>query len=365
MSDAQEKTEQATDKRMREVRSKGELSKSQDVTAWLGVAAAALMMPATIAAGSKAAAAQMSAVRSVIADPDPGRAISALEEALGSLAGTLTPLMAAVVIAVVAGSAVQGGIYIKKFKGHYEQFNLLEGVKRTLGTQALWQGVKTLLKTGVVALVLYVVAQGLMPVLLGAGSMPLSALISEAVGGVSSLIQFAVFAGLALAAVDVVVVMRRNRKKTRMSLKEIKDENKNSEGDPLIKSQRRSRQMAMSRNRMISAIEGADVVLLNPTHIAVALKYEPGKSAPKVVAKGSGTIAARIREEADKQSVPMVRDIPLARALHAACEIGEEIPAELYSSVAHVLAFVMQLAARGGTRRIETVSKSFLTNEAA
>jgi flagellar biosynthesis protein FlhB len=365
MSDGQEKTEQATDKRMREVRSKGELSKSQDVTAWLGVAAAALMMPATIAAGSKAAGAQLLAVRTIIADPDPGRAMAALDEAVASLAGTLAPMLAAVVVAVVAGSAAQGGIHIKKFKGHYEQFNLLEGIKRTFGAQALWQGVKTVLKTAVVGVVLYSVAQGLMPVLLGAGSMPLSALISEAGGGVSSLIQFAVFAGLGLAAVDVFVVMRRNRKKTRMSLKEVKDENKNSEGDPLIKSQRRSRQMAMSRNRMISAIAGADVVLLNPTHIAVALKYEPGKSAPKVVAKGSGTVAARIREEADKQSVPMIRDIPLARALHAACEIGEEIPAELYSSVAHVLAFVMQLAARGGTRRIETVSKSFLTNEAA
>jgi flagellar biosynthetic protein FlhB len=150
-----------------------------------------------------------------------------------------------------------------------------------------------------------------------------------------------------------------------MTLKEVKDENKNSEGDPLVKSQRRSRQLAMSRNRMIAAIAGADVVLLNPTHLAVALKYEPGKSAPKVVAKGSGTIAARIREEADTHGVPMVRDIPLARALHAACEIGQEIPAELYTSVARVLAFVMQLAARGGTKRIETLTTTFLTDEAA
>lgn len=365
MSDGQERTEKATDKRMKEVRSKGELAKSQDVTAWIGVAAAAIMLPATIAAGSKAAGSQLMAVRSVIADPDPGRAMAALEEALSSLAGTLAPLLAAVLVAVVAGSAAQGGIHFKKFKGHYEQFNLLTGLKRTFGTQALWEGVKTLLKTVVVAVVLYYVIQGLMPVLLGAGSMPLSALLSEAVGGVSALIQFAVFAGLGLAAVDIFVVMRRNRKKTRMTLKEVKDENKNSEGDPVIKSQRRSRQIAMSRNRMFSSIEGADVVMLNPTHIAVALKYEPGKSAPRVVAKGAGNVAARIREEAEKHGVPMVRDIPLARALHAACEIGEEIPAELYTSVAHVLAFVMQLGARGGTRRIETVSKSFLTDEAA
>ncbi len=111
-------------------------------------------------------------------------------------------------------------------------------------------------------------------------------------------------AGLVLAAADVFVVMRRNRKKTRMTKKEVQDENKNTEGDPLIKSQRRSRQLAMSRNRMIAAIADADVVLVNPTHVAVALKYEPGKSAPRVVAKGAGHIAARIREEAEAKSVP-------------------------------------------------------------
>lgn len=365
MSDAQERTEDATDKRMKDVRAKGELSKSQDVTAWLSVGAAALMLPSTIGAGTKAGEAQMLTVRSIIANPDPGNAIAAMEEAFASLAGTTAPLLAVVALAVVIGSAAQGGIHAKKFKGHFEQFNLLSGLKKTFGTQALWQGVKTLLKTGVVALVLYAVIQGLMPVLLGAGGMPLTALLAEASQGVTALVQFAVFAGLGLAAVDVFVVMKRNRKRTRMTLKEVKDENKNSEGDPLVKSQRRSRQLAMSRNRMIAAIAGADVVLLNPTHLAVALKYEPGKSAPKVVAKGSGTIATRIREEADTQGVPMVRDIPLARALHAACEIGQEIPVELYTSVARILALVMQLAARGGTKRIETVTTTFLTDEAA
>ena len=132
-----------------------------------------------------------------------------------------------------------------------------------------------------------------------------------------------------LAAADFFVVMRRNRKKTRMTKKEVKDENKSSEGDPLIKSQRRARQMAMSRNRMIAAIGDADVVLVNPTHFAVALKYEPGKSAPRVVAKGAGHIAARIREEAEAKNVPMVQDIPLARALHGACETGPGDPGGL------------------------------------
>ena len=132
-----------------------------------------------------------------------------------------------------------------------------------------------------------------------------------------------------------------------MTKKEVKDENKSSEGDPLIKSQRRSRQLAMSRNRMIAAVASADVVLVNPTHFAVALAYEPGRSAPRVVAKGAGTIAARIREQAETDRVPIVRDVGLARALHSACEIGQEIPVELYNAVAQVLAFVMALRSRG------------------
>jgi flagellar biosynthetic protein FlhB len=111
----------------------------------------------------------------------------------------------------------------------------------------------------------------------------------------------------------------------------------------------------MSRNRMIAAVASADVVLVNPTHVAVALHYEPGKSAPRIVAEGAGTVAARIREEAEKERVPMVRDVPLARALHGACELGQEIPLEFYTAVAGVLAFVMALKARGAAAGVHTV----------
>lgn len=347
MSDSQEKTEQATDKRMREVRSKGQLSRSQDLTAWLAVGAAAVMIPATVDRAANAATDQVFSVRGVMAAPDPAKAVKALEDGLGSLAGILAPMLIVVLVVVVAGSALQGGIHLKKFRADFEHFKLLSGLKRVFGTQALWGGVKALLKATVVGLVLYSVVQGLVPVLLTAGGLPVAGVVAAAGGGISSLVQFAVFAGIALAAVDYFVVMRRNRKKTRMSKKEVQDENKSSEGDPLIRSQRRARQLSMSRNRMIAAIGDADVVLVNPTHVAVALKYEPGKSAPRVVAKGAGHVAARIRQEAEARDVPMVHDIPLARALHGACELGQEIPVDFYHAVAAVLAFVMSLKARG------------------
>ena len=355
MSDAQERTEKATDKRMKEARSKGRLSKSMDLTAWVGVGAAAVMLPFTLQQGTTAAIDQLFSVRSVIESPDPAKALAALGDGFGSIMATIGPLLAVGALAVVGAAAVQGGIHFKKLEGKYEQFNLVQGLGRVFGMRALWEGAKTLLKSAVVAIGLYLVVQGLMPVLLTSGSMPLASLLSAASGGTAGLLQAAVGAGLVLAGLDVLVVMRRNRKHTRMSKQEVRDENKNTEGDPLVRSQRRSRQLAMSRNRMIAAIGGSDVVLVNPTHIAVAVKYEPGKSAPRVVAKGAGAIALRIREKAEEERVPIVKDIPLARALHAGCEIGDEIPVELYNAVARVLAFVMSLKERGSAAGIHTM----------
>ncbi|MDN4597906.1 EscU/YscU/HrcU family type III secretion system export apparatus switch protein [Leifsonia virtsii] len=355
MSDAQERTEQATEKRMKEARSKGRLAKSTDLTAWVGVGAAAVMLPFTLQTGSNAAVGQLFTVRSVIESPDPAKALAALGDGLGSIMATIGPLLGVGALAVVGAAAVQGGIHFKKLEGKYEQFNVVKGLGRVFGMRALWEGAKTLLKSAVVGIGLFLVVQGLMPVLLTSGSMPLTSLLSAASGGTAGLLQAAIGAGLVLAGLDVLVVMRRNRKHTRMSKQEIRDENKNSEGDPLVRSHRRSRQLAMSRNRMIAAIGGADVVLVNPTHIAVAVKYEPGKSAPRVVAKGAGAIALRIREKAEAERVPIVKDIPLARALHAGCEIGEEIPVELYNSVARVLAFVMSLKQRGSAAGFHTM----------
>lgn len=355
MAETGERTERATEKRMKEVREKGQLSRSQDLTAWVGVGAAVIMLPGVIRRGSDALADQMFTAVSMAAHPDPRVALRALETALGTLANILGPMFLAVVAAVAAAAAIQGGIRFKKFEGKFEQFDLLKGLKNVVGTQALWNGAKALLKTAVVGLVLYVVVQGMVPILLQAGGLQISELLAAAGRGVLELVQFAVAAGMLLALADVFVVSRRNRKKTRMTKKEVRDENKNSDGDPMIKAARRQRQLSMARSRMMSAVATADVVLINPVHVAVALRYEPGKSAPRVVAKGADRVAARIRAEADAKKVPMVRDIPLARALHGACDLGAEIPVELYSQVAAVLAFVIALKKRGaaaGTHQI-------------
>lgn len=354
-TDTGERSEKATDKHLKEARKKGRLSRSQDLTAWLGIGAAAIAMPAAIALGAAAGTEQLLTVTSLVFSPTPEAALGALGRGLASVLPTLTVMLAAVAIVTLIGAVVQGGVHLKPLTGRFEQFNIVTGIRRVFGLQALWEGAKALLKTAAIGIALWVVIAGLMPVLTASGAHSISRLLGTASEGTAALLQTAIAVGLVLAAIDMFVVMRRNRKHTRMTKREIRDENKSSEGDPLIRQQRRSRQLAASRNRMIAAVAGSDVVVVNPTHIAIALRYEPGRAAPKVVAKGSGVIAERIRDEAVRAGVPLVREITLARALHAACELGQEIPEDLYNAVARVLVFVDALRRRGAARGIHTL----------
>ncbi|MGW9156957.1 EscU/YscU/HrcU family type III secretion system export apparatus switch protein [Microbacterium sp. NPDC055665] len=354
-TDTGERSEKATDKHLNEARKKGRLSRSQDLTAWLGIGAAAIAMPAAIALGAAAGTEQLLTVTSLVFSPTPEAALGALGRGLASVLPTLAVMLAAVAIVTLIGAVVQGGVHLKPLTGRFEQFNIVTGIRRVFGLQALWEGAKALLKTAAIGLALWVVIAGLMPVLTASGAHSISRLLGTAAEGTAALLQTAIAVGLVLAAIDMFVVMRRNRKHTRMTKREIRDENKSSEGDPLIRQQRRSRQLAVSRNRMIAAVAGSDVVVVNPTHIAIALRYEPGRAAPKVVAKGSGVIAERIRDEAVRAGVPLVREITLARALHAACELGQEIPEDLYIAVARVLVFVDALRRRGAARGIHTL----------
>lgn len=345
----QERTEQATEKHLKEIRSDGKLQKSRDLPAWISIAVAVVMIPMTISKAQQAAEAQILGFRDVIADPTSAGAVAALAGGLGSLANTVWPLLVVVAVTIVAATAAQGGIHAKKFKPRFEQFNLLNGIRHMFGARSAWELAKTLGKAAVVGIGLYVVVQSLIPVVMASGDLSVPALVAESEAKLGSLLELTIAGGLLFAAIDVFVIIRRNRTQSRMTKREVKDEHKSSEGDPMVRAQRRSRQLAMSRNRMIAAVADASVVLVNPTHVAVALKYEPGTSAPRVVSKGADLIAARIREEAAAKGVPMVKDVPLARALHGACEIGQEIPVDYFTPVAQVLAFVMALKKRGGS----------------
>lgn len=353
--DAGEKSEKATAQRMKQVHQEGKLSRSQDMSAWIGLAAAAIMLPSTFGRARDAAVDQLAAIREAIAAPDAGTVTDLLGDGLWSVVGTIGPMLAVVAVTVIVVAVAQGGVHKKKFKPNVKQFNPVSGIKRLFGMHALWEGAKTLMKTVVVGTVLYLAVQALVPQLMGTGAIPLEHMLGVAGAGLRQVLVWGVAAGVVLAIIDLMVVIKRNRKQTRMSRQEIKEENKRTEGDPLVKGQIRSKQMAMSRNRMMAAVADADVVIVNPTHVAVALKYVAGSGAPRLTAKGAGAVAAKIREQATEHRVPMVEDIPLARALHAACAVDQEIPAYLFTAVARVLAFVMQLKRRGAALGKHTI----------
>jgi flagellar biosynthesis protein FlhB len=150
-----------------------------------------------------------------------------------------------------------------------------------------------------------------------------------------------------LGLVDYGMQRRRINKALMMTKQEVKEEMKHQEGSPEVKGAIRRRQVKMSRLRMMADVARADVVIVNPTHVAVALRYEAGHGAPKVVAKGADEVAAAIREEAERHDVPVVEDVPLARAIWQVCEIDDEIPADLFEAVARVLAFLYRVKASG------------------
>ena len=344
-----EKTEQPTPQKLKKAKREGQIGRTQDIGAWFGMLAASIMLPRTLGSAMDHARELMSQIPDIVANPDPALALRICKEGMLSAGWAVLPLALTLMAVGVAAAGAQGGIRVatKLFVPKFSRLNPLPGLKRMLGPQSLWEGLKALIKTTVLGVVLYNTTKEVVPQLMTAGRLPLGSLLGVIKEATIGLIQAASAAGIVMAAADYFVVRRRTNKQLRMSKQEIKQENKNSEGDPQLKGEIRARQMAMARNRQMADVPTADVVLVNPTHVAVAVRYDPLKGAPRIVAKGQGEIATKIRELATEHRVPMVQDVALARALYSGCEVGHEISADFYGSVAKVLAFVMSLKARG------------------
>jgi flagellar biosynthetic protein FlhB len=325
------------------------------VGGWVGLLAASFVLPHTISATTTAAEQMLSGIPATVSDPDPGKALALFSAGLRMMTVALAPFMLTLLVAGVASAAAQGGIHVsaKRLRPKLERFNPLHALKRMFGPQGVWELVKALVKSVIAGYLVWQAARKLTVVLLGHGGMPLGAALSGVAGAALSLLRVvAVVLGLA----DYAIAWRRTRKQLLMTKREVMDEHRSSEGDPHVKASMRARAQALAKNRMMQDVATADVVIVNPTHVAVALRYESTRGAPRVVAKGRGAIAARIRELATENRVPMVEDVSLARALHAACDLGQEIPADFYTAVARVLAFVMSLRARGSAAGHHRVS---------
>ncbi len=355
---AGEKTEKATPRKLKKARRDGQVGHSPEVGSWLSLLAASFVFPGVARSLMDNASTTFVQVGSIIDTPDIGRALALTRSALIHAVLGVAPLALLVLLTSVASAALQGGIWVapKLLAPKMSRLNPLSGLKRMFGPHGAWQLLKSLGKLAVLSAVTYYAVRQLVPTLMASGSLPLASVLATTVGAALRLVRMGAGAGLLLACVDIAVVRKRNNKQLKMTKHEVKEEMKSSDGDPLLRGALRSRALAISRNRMMADVPTADVVIVNPTHVAVALRYDPARGAPRVVAKGGDHVAARIRELAERSRVPMVADIPLARTLFQTCEIGQEIPAELYQGVATVLAFVMRLKRRGsaaGTHRLQ------------
>jgi flagellar biosynthetic protein FlhB len=344
-----EKTQKPTAKKLKDARKEGQIPRTQELGTWAGVAAASVLLPMLVRNSFTTVQELFVEVGSVTAHPEVSAIAGIMSEALTKFLTTLLPMALAMMLVGTAASAAQGGVAVsaKSLKPTLKKFNPVPGLKRMFGGQGLWESTKALIKTAALGTVIYLISDRADGLVSASGAMPLSTVVSTFSDCAVLLMRIVSVTGLVIAIADYMIVRKQMMKKLMMSRYEIEQEHKQSEGDPHMKAQRKSVALAMSRNRMMSDVKEADVLLVNPTHVAVALKYEAAKGAPRVVAKGADEIAAKLREIATESRVPMVQDVPLARALHASCDIGQEVPPQLFTAVARVLAFVMHLSARG------------------
>ncbi|MDQ8046003.1 MAG: flagellar biosynthesis protein FlhB [Solirubrobacteraceae bacterium] len=346
-----DKTEKATPKRQEEARNKGQVAKSQDLSGSVvllaGLFAISIFGAKMVSSmkdlleGSLKQASKPDELQGAGLDHIIRGAIHVAFSAIIPIAGTCALAAAAIMVAQVGLKLTP-----KAVKPDFKKLNPMSNAKHTFGPNALVELVKNLAKVSSIGLVVYIV---LKPQISQVGT--LVGMEPEAMGGVliTNIKKVAISAGAAyfvIGAADWVWQKHQLDKSLKMDKQEIKEEHKSSELPPEVRQAMRRRAMQASRARMMADVPTADVVVTNPTHYAVALKYDPELAAPIVVAKGMDLVAKKIREIAAEADVMIVPDPPLARGLHAAVEVGQHIPEEMYEAVAAVLAFVYRTARR-------------------
>jgi flagellar biosynthetic protein FlhB len=346
-SDDTEKTEDPTQKRLDDALERGDVAKSQEVNTWFVIAGATLVL--STFAGSVGGGIEMP-LRNLIANSwqirTDGPGLMALAEQIEYiLAAALGIPVLMLVLAAIAGNVIQHRFVWsgEALKPKFSKISPMAGAKRIFGKQAAANFAKGLFK---------VLALGaVMTAVLWPERSRLDAMVrldpNTLLGTTRSLtleLLGAVVAMLALVAIaDYFFQYRQWFERQKMSLREMKEEFKQSEGDPHIKARIRQLRHARMKKRMMAAVPKASVIITNPTHYSVALSYERGMSAPVCVAKGMDNIALKIREVAREHDIPIVENVPLARALYAAVKIDDEIPVDHYHAVAEIIGYVMGL----------------------
>jgi flagellar biosynthetic protein FlhB len=346
-SDTSDKTEDPTQKRLDEAHERGDVAKSQEINTWFVIAGGTLVL--STSSGSVGGGIMMP-LRNLIANSwmihADGPSLLALTQSLGyMLMAALGVPFLMLALAAIAGNMVQHRLVwsAESLKPKFSKISPAAGAKRLFGKQAAANFGKGLFK---------VIALGaVMTAILWPERYRLEAIVRfdpsallGATTGMTVHLMGAVVAMLAVVAIaDYLFQYRQWFERQKMSLQEMKEEFKQSEGDPHVKAKIRQLRQARMRKRMMAAVPKASVIITNPTHYAVALSYERGMPAPICVAKGVDNIALKIREIAGEHDIPIVENVPLARALYATVDIDEEIPVEHYHAVAEVIGYVMGL----------------------
>ncbi|EOT8830941.1 flagellar biosynthesis protein FlhB [Escherichia fergusonii] len=349
MSDeSDDKTEAPTPHRLEKAREEGQIPRSRELTSMLIL----LVGVCVIWFGGESLARQLAAMLSaglhfdhhLINDPNLilGQIILLIKQAMMAL----LPLITGVVLVAMLSPVLLGGLIFsgKSLQPKFSKLNPLPGIKRMFSAQTGAELLKAILKSTLVGCVAGFYLWHKWPEMMRLMAQSPITAMGNALDLVGLCALLVVLGVIPMVGFDVFYQIFSHLKKLRMSRQDIRDEFKQSEGDPHVKGRIRQMQRAAARRRMMNDVPQADVIVNNPTHYSVALQYDENKmSAPKVIAKGAGLVALRIREIAAEHRIPTLEAPPLARALYRHAEIGQQIPGQLYAAVAEVLAWVWQL----------------------
>lgn len=348
-ADRNSKTEKATPQKRKKARKDGQIARSQEIPVALSLLAATAMLGV---AGRPAFDQATQTMRASFLGAGAPGALEASAGAAGHLALVMTtPMLGiAVVAAVIAGvSQVGVRLYPEQAKPKFNRLNPKKGLEKLKPSVAGWELVRSTTKLVAVAVIVWPFLSAWREHL--STDRTLAGAISRLTGTYGQILLRATALATIIAVADLIYQRRRHEKQLRMTKDEVKREFKDSEGDPQLRAARKQRAGELSRNRMMKDAASADVLLVNPTHLAVALRYDPDDGAPRVIAKGADKIADKLRTVAHRHGIPITADVPLARTLFRRCKVGQHVPSALYEAVAVVLAVAYRRTGRGPASR--------------
>ncbi len=355
-----QKSEKPTAKRLKEARRRGQIPRSPDLVGWTSLFVASFVLPAVLGGLQGKMSDYFAEIQDLVAAGEFQAAMARTADLIPGIGVVFLPFLLLMMIATAVGLAVQGGVTVtaEPLRPKLERISPKAGLKRLVSAQSAVDTGKAIFRLAVLVVIVLQVMTGQIAAYLGGPARSLELTGLEIGASLLFLVRLAAIVGVVVGFGDYAFQRYKVGKQLKMTKDEVRRENKNTEGDPMTRGRRRALHQKVSQNQMLSAVNEASVVVVNPTHVAVALSYRAG-GVPTVVAKGGDALAAKIRERAFQYDVPVVEVRPLARILHDMTEIGDEVPAHLYEAVAIVIAFVMrspQAALSGAIRRVSIPS---------